>query len=304
MSGDEEDKVPAVNPSPLTAAANMKSKVRGGHKAHMSKMLHRLQIITNDYGDELEPELLAVLESVERKSELLKNLDAEILMTLGDDEDIMKEIETSGDFQTKINVEMTKARMFLAKKKKIPVTSWGAAGSFQGFHQPPRAPIRNLPKIEIKEFSGDPKEFQSFIDCFESSLSIYDITDVQKFTYLKKYLTGDAEQAIAGLALTTDNYQEAMEILKERFGNKQVVVNSHMEALIALSAVRSETDSKGMRLLYDKIEIHLRSLKNLGIQPDMYGALLVPVLKSKLPHEINLILSRKFDSSKEVWEIR
>ena len=83
--------------------------------------------------------------------------------------------------------------MFLAKRNKIPVTSWGATGSFQGFQQHPRAPMRNLPKIEIKEFSGDPKEFQSFIDCFESSLSIYEITDVQKFTYLKKYLTDDAE---------------------------------------------------------------------------------------------------------------
>ena len=86
-------------------------------------------------------------------------------------------------------------------------------------------------------------------------VELYEITDVQKFTYLKKYSTGDAEQAIAGLVLATYNYQEAMEILIDRYGNKQVVVNSHMEALIALLVVRLETDSKGMRVLYDKIEI-------------------------------------------------
>jgi len=35
----------------------------------------------------------------------------------------------------------------------------------------------------------------------------------------------------------------------------------------------------------------------------MYGCLLVPILKTKLPPELNLIISRKFNSSSDVWTI-
>ena len=128
MSVDDKEtkKVPVVKkPSPQDVV-DVKSKVRGGHKAHITKMLHRVQIFTTDYDEELESELLATLESIERKSQLIQSLDVEILSTLGDDGEIMKEIETSGDFQTKVSAEVTKAKMFLAKRKKIPETSWGA----------------------------------------------------------------------------------------------------------------------------------------------------------------------------------
>ena len=55
--------------------------------------------------------------------------------------------------------------------------------------------------------------------------------------------------------------------------------------------------------MYDQIESNLRSLRSIGIEPQSYGCLLVPILKSKLPAEITLILSRKFDENDSVWEI-
>ena len=55
--------------------------------------------------------------------------------------------------------------------------------------------------------------------------------------------------------------------------------------------------------MYDKIETNLRSLRAIGIQTDAYKCILVPMLKYKLPKEINLLLSRKFDPKKGLWEM-
>ena len=129
------------------------------------------------------------------------------------------------------------------------------------------------------------------------------LSDVEKFTYLLSFVTGDAKRALEGLAVTNENFYEAVQILENRFGNHQVIVNSHMEELIKIKAVANKDDTKGLRELYDKVEMHLRSLRTLKVDPDNYGALLVPVMKAKLPGEINLLLSRKFDSNVDLWLI-
>ena len=53
-----------------------------------------------------------------------------------------------------------------------------------------------LPKLEIKRFSGDPKEYKFFKDSFEKVVNQRsDIAEVEKFTYLKSFLTGEASRA-------------------------------------------------------------------------------------------------------------
>ena len=66
-----------------------------------------------------------------------------------------------------------------------------------------------------------------------------------------------------------------------------------MDTLLNVPVVTSSHNLKGLRHLYDDVESHIRSLKTLGITPDSYGSLLAPVLLSKLPQELRLIISRK-----------
>ena len=55
-----------------------------------------------------------------------------------------------------------------------------------------------------------------------------------------------------------------------------------MGSEIFLPTITLNTDTEKTRDLYDKVEVNLnlRSLRNLGIEPEMYGSLLVPVMKS------------------------
>ena len=123
------------------------------------------------------------------------------------------------------------------------------------------------------------------------------LTDVDKFNYLRSLLERTAYEAISGLTLSSANYQEAIDILQKRFGNKQLIISKHMEILLNIETVTSEQNVRGLRRLYDDVESHIRSLKSLGVAPDSYGALLSPVLLNKLPPELRLIVNRKVSDS-------
>ena len=66
-------------------------------------------------------------------------------------------------------------------------------------------------------------------------------------------------------SLTGENYKEAIRLLTDRYGNKQVLISAHMEGLLKLPAATSINETKKLRDIYDKLESHVRSLYNIGI---------------------------------------
>lgn len=132
-----------------------------------------------------------------------------------------------------------------------------------------------LPKLSLRHFNGDAMKWTTFWDSYESAVhSSRELSDVDKFNYLRSLLEQTAYDAIAGLTLSTANYHEAIDLLKKRFGNKQLIVSKHMETLLNVEAVTSERSLKGIRRLHDNVESHIRSLKALGVSSDSYGTML------------------------------
>ena len=86
---------------------------------------------------------------------------------------------------------------------------------------------------------------------------------VDKFNYLKSFIYGQVAETISGFSLTDENYKEAITLLKERYGNKQVLIFAHVESLFKLPAAATISESKKLRAIYDKTEAHVRSLKNI-----------------------------------------
>ena len=56
-----------------------------------------------------------------------------------------------------------------------------------------------------------------------------------------------------------------------------------------------------LRLVYVKISINIRGLESLGISSSQYGSLLIPVIMSKLPHEIRVQVAK--NTAREVWDM-
>ena len=159
-----------------------------------------------------------------------------------------------------------------------------------------------LPKLSLPRFSGEPTKWLSFWDSFSSAIhENEDLNDIDKFQYLRSLLEGSAVNAISGLSLTNSNYKEAIDLLQERYGNKQVIISRHMESLMQLPAVSDDDDLKKLRQLYDKTESTVRSLNGIGILQDTYGTFLTPTIMAKLPKELRLIISRKLSDE---WDLK
>jgi hypothetical protein len=97
------------------------------------------------------------------------------------------------------------------------------------------------------------------------------------------------KDAIAGLALSAANYDDAIDILQRRFGNNEKIIAKHMEALLNLD----NPTGSNLRVLYDKVESHTRQIKALGVPEEAYNCLLPSLLMKKLPKDIVLAISRK-----------
>ena len=88
------------------------------------------------------------------------------------------------------------------------------------------------------------------------------------------------------------NYEEAIDILKARFGNKQQIVNRHMEILLNLDTATCHYHERSLRQLHDTVESNVRSLKSLRVSRESYGGLLSSILMNKLPQEFRLVITR------------
>ena len=73
------------------------------------------------------------------------------------------------------------------------------------------------------------------------------MANIGKFTYLRLFLSDSALQSINGLSSNVTNYKEAIEILHERYGNKQVLISAHMQTLRIKSGIKSHNDINGLK---------------------------------------------------------
>ena len=73
-----------------------------------------------------------------------------------------------------------------------------------------------------------------------------------------------------------------------------------MEELLKLPAC---TGDKAVQIhsVYDKVSVNVRSLEALGVEPEQYGSLLIPVIMAKLPTNIRLQIARL--TKRDVWHM-
>lgn len=64
-----------------------------------------------------------------------------------------------------------------------------------------------------------------------------DLDDVEIFKYLKTYLAATAKWAVQGICLTEANQNNAVKVLTERYGRKDVHVSGHIGSLLAIETI-------------------------------------------------------------------
>lgn len=268
-------------------------KKRKIERTNVSKLITKVDIALNEENvDELDDHLAVLLEKVE----VLKNLDRDV-ESLIEAKGIEEEVTLSSEYQEKIIRCASKIKRFLKRKEStiLPNTSQQATTLNDSVIS--QQSIK-LPKIVIKPFSGDPKSWTEFWNSFESTIDKNDLlSQIEKFTYLKSYLTGTALNTISGFELSDINYDSCVKLLKDRFGRKDVIINSFMNKILKLQGVKYSSNVFALRKLYDELDISIRNLTSLKVDSKSYGPLLIPILLNLLPEDLVLEFNRERTSS-------
>ena len=150
---------------------------------------------------------------LEAKLKALEDIDQDILSLCNVDE-IPQEIEESERYVEKV----------ITCQKKISNVSQPTAGDMQEPPDPLAGLIQVLPggvslsvPTSLPKFHGEVTTWMGFWYSYKSA--VHDnLSKIDKFNYLRSLLEDSASQAIQGLALSSDNYDSAVEILEQRFG--------------------------------------------------------------------------------------
>ena len=312
-------------------------KVRAGHRSSASRLMIQLEEASAVTGGPALEKLHQWKLSLNEKLVKLRTLNDEVLASIEDDA-IEEETEQADVFSERLQQSICHVEQLISTHRNTPpthgsspttttdtaatttattttattttatttTTGTGAASELRPEHRVTPATDAGsrvkLPKLVPKTFNGDLTKWEAFWSTFESSIHLNpSLSAVDKFTYLNSLLEGSAMRAIAGLQLSTSNYTEAIDILRKRFGNKQLIIARHMDTLVELASVPSATNTKALRCFYDQVEFQVRSLKSLSVPLSSYGHLLSSLFMNKLPEDLRLIVSREIGDAE--WTV-
>ena len=262
----------------------------------VEKCFKKTEDIYLNYSIEKLNLLSSVQSTMALKMEKYHKLSDEIMELFDEEEDVEGDVEKCMDFEVFVNEKLLTLKQFIkARQREAPPEVSVEVSKTKN--------VIRLPKIEIKKFSGDPTLWRTFIDSFECAVhENKNLSDIEKMNYLINLLEGEAETTIKGLNLSNDNYKIALNMLTERYGDEQIIISSLMNKLLNLEGTHRFSNIKELRiLLYDTIETQVRCLNSMGLQAKNYGSMLIPVIMTKLPQEIKLIITRQF--GKDIWDI-
>ena len=267
-SAKSESNESVAETSTMTSEIAKKKAFRTGHRNSTERKLESANELLNSFSDDpssgskQRATLALYRSSLKEKLDVIQGLDEEIL-EFSTEEEIVHEIEETDLFRSHVELVLARLDEALAasahtSKEMPPPNETLQSVSHVSSNASPKnlvhdvEPQIQLPKLVLKKFNGDITKWCSFWDSFEAAIHKNSkLAAIDKFNYLNSLLEKTASEAIARLAITNANYEEAISILETRFGNKQMIVNKHMDDLINSAPVNSNQDLRGLRQFYN-----------------------------------------------------
>lgn len=306
----DKDNLEQLKENKLEKLKQRRTTIRG----LTTRLINKCEQSVSEQND--DPVIIAdYLEQFNAKHETLKDLDCQIQDLMEHTSDFENEIETCESYYEKIISIKSKLKTFAKPIDRIISSSSNSDnnGRVNSAANDSNLASRancvdkslgiKLPKLSINKFDGDSSNWLSFWSQYENAIHKNDdLSNVDKFNYLHSLVSGAPANAISGFSLTNENYAKAIELLKQRFGRNDLVINAHISKLLNLEPVKNPNNTFALRKLYDNIEIQVRNLSSLNVTSGTYGTLLTPILLKLLPNELNLEFNRK-RKSKEKFDV-
>ena len=157
---------------------------------------------------------------------------------------------------------------------------------------------QGVPKPNPRKFSGDPSQFPTFKKRIHDWIEEKGFTEREKISHLLNFVEGDAKDAIEHCETDDNGYEEAMDILEEKFGHPSKVVRSCLQKV-----TQGPRIDKGDKQALTSLENQLRNcLKVLNSNEryihEMNASSNIERLVDRLPQHMQI------DWAKQVPKIR
>ncbi|XP_054724251.1 uncharacterized protein LOC129234281 [Uloborus diversus] len=219
----------------MTSTLKILKKKRGGLRTQTSKLCNKIDtaLESEEIAAEQKIDLLSIYkDQLNEKYDCLKKLNSDI-QDLTAESEFENEIETSEHYSERIIEFRYKITKFLNERaaesqKELFESSISKDESNSQSFKIERC--MKLPKLTIHKFYGDSSCWLEFWGQFSNAIDKNkSLSPIDKFSYLKSLLGGSAYNAVAGFSLTAENYKSAVDLLKNRYGRNDLVINAHME---------------------------------------------------------------------------
>ena len=154
-------------------------------------------------------------------------------------------------------------------------------GTSVGGYQPPsRGYKAKLPELKLPTFKGDVLDWKSFWDLFHAHVdSQSHLEPVVKFTYLQNCLEGEAKDLIKSLALGDANYPIAINMLRHRYENKEILRQSLLHQLHSLPSLRHDYhDLKAFHAKFTLLKGQIDAFPNMKGNDEMVKSIVLQKL--------------------------
>ncbi|XP_053686332.1 uncharacterized protein LOC128735874 [Sabethes cyaneus] len=182
--------------------------------------------------------------------------------------------------RTEYETSYYRVKVFLLSVNKSDVASVSNTPSAGHVHLP-SSQVR-LPDVNFPTFSGNFETWLNFHDLYVSLVhSSVELSNIQKFYYLRSSLTGDALQLIRTIPISASNYPVAWNLLIEHYQNPARLKQSYLDALFEFSVLKKES-ALDLHSLVEKFEANVKVLQQLGEKIGFWDIVLVRMLGSRL----------------------
>lgn len=245
--------------------------------------------------------LKASLKSLQAKERKLVEVDQKALNLLLDDpnadEDALEaESEAVLEYEAKISRVVAFAEELMSPPQREERRGTAEVPNLRVPSQGgKRTNNMRLPKIELRKFGGDMKDWLGWWAQYKKIHEDSLIPTSDKFVYLVQSMVegSRAEKMMKSFPMSDANYPKAVEALTERFGKEKTLRQVYVRELLKL--VITNNKNKGpvkITTFFDDLKAHLEALKSLGVGGDQVAVFLFPMVESSLPEDLLLAWQR------------
>ena len=287
-------------------------RLRRPLRIQLTKTIHEVEAeLTKDEPDfHILRSKLAKLEEVMPKVTAVDEKIMDLMLDTGcTDEEQDQEVEAVVEYSDRVRDTKLKINSLLyppprpgSRSVSPPASEFeSAAGS-----EATRKRNFKLPKIELKKFSGELKDWIGFWSQFQKIDEDESLHETDKFQYLLQAMVPCTEPSdlINSFPQSAVNYPKAVQALKQRFGNESLLIQVYVRELLKLAFHNvTQKEKVPVSKMFIQLKSHLRSLESLQLASADPSTWLFPLVESSLQEDLLRAWQRspisKKDGSKE-----